>query len=111
VFFVIGVLGYNFFQGINYTAFTAFEYEIVGPGNPLAGTQMALLTAAANAPISYMTRVDGHFYGRHGLSGMLAVDGLSSIVVGTTLLLAFRWFGVGRSDKKAELETAMAGGV
>jgi MFS transporter, PAT family, beta-lactamase induction signal transducer AmpG len=109
-FFAIGVLGYNFFQGINYTAFTAFEFEIVGPGNPLASTQIALLTAASNAPISYMTRVDGHFYGKHGLSGMLAVDGLSSIVVGTTLLLAFRWIRTGRSDGRMEREAALAGG-
>jgi hypothetical protein len=96
VFFVIGVLGYNFFQGINYTAFTAFEYEIVGPGNPLAATQIALLTAASNAPISYMTRIDGHFYGKLGLAGMLAADGLSSIVVGTILLLVFWRIGTGR---------------
>ncbi len=108
VYFVIGVLGYNFFQGINYTAFTAFEYEIVGPGNPLAATQMALLTAASNAPISYMTRIDGHFYGRHGLSGMLAVDGLTSIAVGTTLLLLFRRLGVGRARGPMNAEAVLA---
>lgn len=89
-FYAGGALAYNFFQGINYTAFTAFEYEIVGPGNPLASTQMALLTAASNAPISYMTLVDGHFYTTHGLRGMLTVDALSSITVGTLLLLLFR---------------------
>jgi PAT family beta-lactamase induction signal transducer AmpG len=108
VYFVIGVLGYNFFQGINYTAFTAFEYEIVGPGNPLAATQIALLTAASNAPISYMTRIDGHFYGRHGLIGMLAVDGLSSIAVGTTLLLLFRRFRVGRARGPMDSEPVLA---
>jgi PAT family beta-lactamase induction signal transducer AmpG len=107
-YFAIGVLGYNFFQGINYTAFTAFEFEIVGPGNPLASTQIALLTAASNAPISYMTRIDGHFYGRHGLSGMLAVDGISSIVVGTTLLLVFRRFRLGRSAEPMEPEAVFA---
>ncbi len=108
VFFAIGVLGYNFFQGINYTAFTAFEFEIVGPGNPLAATQIALLTAASNAPISYMTRVDGHFYGRHGLSGMLAVDAVSSILVGTILLLAFRKFAPGKAGgRRAEPESAV----
>lgn len=90
VFFAMGVLGYNFFQGINYTAFSAFEYEIVGPGNPLAATQIALLTASANLPISYMTAVDGHFYTAHGLPGMLSVDGCTSILVGTILLLVFR---------------------
>jgi PAT family beta-lactamase induction signal transducer AmpG len=89
-FYAIGVLIYSFFQGVNYTAFTAFEYEIVGPGNPLSATQIALLTAASNAPISYMTRVDGHFYGTHGLPGMLGVDACSSILTGSILLLVFR---------------------
>jgi len=110
VYFAIGVLGYNFFQGINYTALTAFEYEIVGPGNPLASTQIALLTAASNAPISYMTRIDGHFYGKHGLGGMLAVDALSSLAVGTLLLLVFRRMGLGRGGgRTAELEPTVAG--
>jgi MFS transporter, PAT family, beta-lactamase induction signal transducer AmpG len=93
--FVGGVLVYNFFQGINYTAFSSFSFEIIGPGNPLAGTQIALLAAAANVPISYMTRVDGHFYGRHGLTGMFGVDAVSSIVVGSLLLLLFRRIGLG----------------
>lgn len=93
VFFAAGVLTYNFFQGINYTAMMALSYEIVGPGNPLASTQIALLIATSNLPISYMTAVDGHFHTTHGLSGMLAVDAGSSIAVGTLLLLAFRSLG------------------
>lgn len=95
-FYAGGVLVYNFFQGINYTAFSAFEYEIVGPNNPLSSTQIALLTAAANAPISYMTVIDGHFYTTHGLPGMLLTDALSSIAVGTVLLLVFRRIAVNR---------------
>jgi MFS transporter, PAT family, beta-lactamase induction signal transducer AmpG len=96
-FYAAGLLAYNFFQGINYTAFTAFEFEIVGPGNPLAATQIALLTAAANLPISYMTAVDGHFHSTHGLPGMFAVDAISSIVVGTVLLRVFRRMAAGRA--------------
>jgi PAT family beta-lactamase induction signal transducer AmpG len=110
-FFIGGVLAYNFFQGINYTAFSAFEYEIVGPGNPLGATQIALLTAASNAPISYMTRIDGHFYGHHGLTGMLAVDALSSIVLGTFLLLLFRRIGRRRSNGASDTEVALASSV
>jgi PAT family beta-lactamase induction signal transducer AmpG len=106
--FAVGVLAYNFFQGINYTALSALCYEIVGPGNPLASTQMALLTAAANLPISYMTAVDGHFHTTHGLTGMLAVDAVSSLVVGTTLLLVFRRFGVGREDGRTEPAQVLA---
>jgi MFS transporter, PAT family, beta-lactamase induction signal transducer AmpG len=97
-FFALGVLTYNFFQGINYTAFTAFEFEIVGTRNPLACTQFALLTAASNLPISYMTAVDGHFYTTHGLPGMLGVDAVSSVVVGTALLTVFRRIGSRRTE-------------
>ncbi len=106
-FFAAGLLVYNFFQGINYTAMTSLSLEIVGPGNPLASTQIALLTAASNLPISYMTAVDGHFHTAHGLSGMLAVDGLSSVVVGTTLLLIFRRFRVGRARPEPALARQM----
>jgi len=103
LFYAAGVLMYDFFTGINYTAFTSLEYEIVGPGNPLASTQFALLSASANLPISYMTAVDGHFHTTHGLAGMLAVDALSSMVVGASLLLIFHRMGVG---KRAEVALA-----
>ena len=46
LFYAAGVLMYDFFTGINYTAFTSLEYEIVGSGNPLASTQFALLSAS-----------------------------------------------------------------
>ena len=111
IWFAAGVLAYNFFQGINYTAFSALSYEIVGPKNPLAGTQMALLAAAVNLPISYMTAVDGHFHTMHGLTGMLAVDAGSSIAVGTLLLLVFVRMGRGRAGgRMGEAESALAGG-
>jgi hypothetical protein len=96
------VLGYTLCQGTNYTAFSSLCYEIVGPGNPLASTQMALLAAAANLPISYMTAVDGHFHTTHGLAGMLGVDALSSLVVGMLLLTVFHRMGLlGRKPEVA----------
>ena len=100
--FAAGVLTYTFCQGINYTAFSSLCYEIVGPGNPLASTQMALLAASANLPISYMTAVDGHFHTTHGLAGMLAVDALCSAAVGTLLLIIFHRMGhLGRKPEVA----------
>lgn len=105
-YYAAGVLVYNFFQGINYTAFSSFTYEIVGPGNPLAATQIALLTAAANAPVSYMTLVDGHFYTTHGVTGMLVVDAASSIVVGTILLILFQRFAARDRRRSMALEAA-----
>jgi PAT family beta-lactamase induction signal transducer AmpG len=97
VFYAAGVLTYNLFQGVNYTAFSAFQFEIVGPGNPLAATQMALLAAAANLPISYMTLVDGHYYSTHGLAGIFGADAASSIAMGVILLLVFRRMRFGES--------------
>jgi len=99
--FAAGVLTYTFCQGINYTAFSSLCYEIVGPGNPLASTQMALLAASANLPISYMTAVDGHFHTTHGLTGMLAVDATMSVAVGTLLLAIFH--RMGHLGRKAEV--------
>jgi hypothetical protein len=101
LFYAAGVLMYDFFTGINYTAFTSLEYEIVGSGNPLASTQFALLSASANLPISYMTAVDGHFHTMHGLGGMLAVDALSSMVVGAVLLTVFHRMGATRKTEVA----------
>jgi PAT family beta-lactamase induction signal transducer AmpG len=99
--FAAGVLTYTFCQGINYTAFSALCYEIVGPENPLASTQMALLAAAANLPISYMTAVDGHFHTTHGLAGMLASDALMSVSVGIALLMVIRRMDLGRKPEVA----------
>lgn len=102
-FFAAGVLTYVFFQGINYTACSSFCYEIVGPGNPLASTQMALLYAAVNVPITYMTAVDGHFHTLHGLTGMLLVDSGCSLVVGTLLLVLLNRGWTQRSASHSKL--------
>lgn len=111
LFYGAGVLGYNFFQGINYAAFGALQFEIVGPNNPLAATQMALLAAALNVPITYMTAVDGHFHTAHGLKGMLAVDAGTSIAVGTVLLVLFRTLRRRRLRGDSQCEPALMGGV
>ena len=109
-FYAAGVLVYNFFQGINYAAFGALQFEIVGPNNPLAATQMALLAAALNVPITYMTAVDGHFHTAHGLSGMLAIDAGASIVVGTVLLSIISRLGRKGAEQRTD-ETMLADGT
>jgi PAT family beta-lactamase induction signal transducer AmpG len=85
--YAVGLLGYNFFQGFNYTAFTALELEIIGPQNALSGTMMAMLTASANVPISTMTYLDSKAHDAHGLSAMFYVDAAAS--VGTVAVLLF----------------------
>jgi hypothetical protein len=71
---------------------------------------MSLLAAAANLPISYMTAIEGLAHTRFGLVGMLALDAVSTIVVGTTLLVVFHKVGAGRGDEMTETEPALAGG-
>ena len=100
-YYAAGVLAYSFFQGISYTAFSSFCYEIVGPASPLAATQMALLAAAANQPISYMTALEGHAHTRFGLGGMLAADAVTTLIVGGTLLLVLRHTRLGAARPAA----------
>jgi cellobiose-specific phosphotransferase system component IIC len=83
--YAAGLLAYNFFQGFNYTAFTALELEIVGPQNALSGTMMAMLTASGNVPISGMTWLDSRVHDAHGLKAMLFTDAGASVA--TALLL------------------------
>jgi len=82
----LGLLVYNFFQGFNYTSFTALEMEIIGPKNALSGTMMAVLTASANIPISGMTKVDSWMHDAHGLNAMLYVDGGAALAALIVLL-------------------------
>lgn len=91
--FAVGVLGYNFCQGMNYTAFSTLTFEIVGPGNPLAATQMGLLAASGNLPMSYMTALDGRVYASHGLTGMLLNDAGMSVLAGCVLLVILNRLG------------------
>jgi len=98
VVFTAGLLTYSFFQGINFTAFTSFLLDLTGKRNPLAATQIAVLTAAANVPILYMAYFDGHAHDRFGLRGMYATDAAGSILAGTVLLLLFRKFHLGKGE-------------
>jgi PAT family beta-lactamase induction signal transducer AmpG len=104
--FVVGVLAYNLAQGLNYTAFSALTFELTGKNNPLAGTQIALLTASGNLPISYMTALDGLGSAHFGLNGMYAVDSGLSIVACAGLLLLFRWAARKRIEEVALIVTS-----
>ena len=94
--YAAGLLLYNFFQGFNYTAFSALALELVGPGTAVSSTMLAILTASANVPISGMTFVDSKVHDTHGLRAMLFVDAGSAVVtVGVLMAFAFplldRW--------------------
>ncbi len=98
--FAAATLAYNFLQGINYTAYSALCFQLVGSNNPLAATQFSVLFCAINLPISYMTWVDGRGYASFGLHGLFGVDALFSMLAGLTLL-AFVTHNLRRRRKRS----------
>jgi PAT family beta-lactamase induction signal transducer AmpG len=105
--FAVGGVLYMFLQGVNYASFTAVLYEIVGRDNPLRGTQIGLLSAASNLPISLMTWADGVGFGRGGVQGMLGVDTFVALAFCVPVLVFFarvRRLGLEEGDVPVELE-------
>jgi PAT family beta-lactamase induction signal transducer AmpG len=88
--FALAMLGENLFQAAAFSASFAIAFQSLGEANPLAATQMALLTAAGNAPITYMQIVDGHAFGLGGVRGSLLADGGVSLVA-CLALAAWLW--------------------
>ncbi len=94
-----GVCFYNLMAGINFTAFSALLFQIVGQDNPLSATKYAIGTAMANAAIALAVILDGKgstLHGRwSGAGGELLVDALLSLVLGTLVLFIVWRFGGG----------------
>ena len=90
---------YAVITGFTYAGFTAFVLEAMGGG--AAATKYSLFASLSNAPIAYMTRVDGWAHTRFGPAGMLYVEALLGMA-GLTLFLvvrtivARRWLGSSR---------------
>jgi predicted MFS family arabinose efflux permease len=74
---------YSLVTGLTYAGFTAFVLEAMGLG--AAATKFSLYASLSNAPIAYMTSVDGWAHGRFGASGMLYAEAIA----GTIGLLCF----------------------
>jgi PAT family beta-lactamase induction signal transducer AmpG len=87
--FTVGRLLYSFLEGINFAIYSAYLYELVGPNNPLAGTQVSLLSAASCLPIVYMTALDGFGFDLGGMTGMLAMDTFVAVAACVPILIFF----------------------
>jgi MFS family permease len=83
--YTVGVLAYNAIAGVCYAAITALSLELVGNGNPIAATQLALFSSAINAAVAYMTWFDGRGYHIGGIAGMFVIDGGSSLLAAVLL--------------------------
>jgi PAT family beta-lactamase induction signal transducer AmpG len=88
--YTVGVLSYLFIAGLCYAAFSAFIFEIVGGAvGKAASTQYTLFTAAGNAAIGYVGKIDTHYHKAFGVPGVLAADAIQNLVGIAVLLTLF----------------------
>src|SRR4029077_6022799 len=57
--YLIDAVVYALLTGFAYAAFMALALELVGAKTNASGTLFTLFTAAVNAPVVYMLRIDG----------------------------------------------------
>jgi PAT family beta-lactamase induction signal transducer AmpG len=96
--FAVGASLYLITMGLSFATYQALTLELVGPPGKSAATRQSLYAAAGNAPVMYMTWLDGQGYKRFGTRGLLGTDALSNIVAATVVLILL---GYGRLRKAA----------
>ncbi len=75
--FVVFTLLYAFIQGLNYASFSAVVLEAIGRG--AAATKYNLYASLSNAPLAYMTTIEGFMYGRWHADGLLLADAFAGL--------------------------------
>ena len=75
--------------GLSYAAFSAFVLEAIGKG--AAATKFTVYASLSNAPIYYMTLIDGWAHTHYGPKGMLNVEAIFG-VIGVILFFALLAF-------------------
>jgi MFS transporter, PAT family, beta-lactamase induction signal transducer AmpG len=87
--FTSGALIYVVGTGLSFAAWNALALELVGDSPSTAGTRFSLFGCASNAPVAYMTWLDGQGARFWGVNGLLGVDMLGAVlgIVGLALLL------------------------
>jgi MFS transporter, PAT family, beta-lactamase induction signal transducer AmpG len=76
---------YAVITGLTYAGFTAFVLEAIGTG--AAATKYNVFASLSNAPIYYMTLIDGWAYTRRGAAGMLNTEA-AVCILGMLLFVA-----------------------
>jgi PAT family beta-lactamase induction signal transducer AmpG len=85
--------------GLSYAGFSAFVFEAIGKG--AAATKYTVYASLSNAPIYYMTIINGIAYAHFGPKGMLnteAIFGVLGVVSFLVMLLIMRYV---RKDMKS----------
>ena len=83
---------YAVITGLTYAGFSAFTLEAMGTG--AAATKYNLFASLSNAPIYYMTLIEGWTYGRRSASGMLNTE--ATICIAGAVLFAVVAMAVNR---------------
>ena len=76
--YVLWTCMYAVITGLTYAGFSAFTLEAIGTG--AAATKYNIFASLSNAPIYYMTLVDGVVYTRRGAAGMLNTEAVICIL-------------------------------
>lgn len=87
--YVYAFIAQNIWQSAGLASGNALTLASIGKNNPLASTQFAFLNAALTAPIVYMQWIDGHAYGRHGLTGLYSTDGGLDLIACALMTMMF----------------------
>jgi len=69
---------YAFSLGFCYASFSAFVFEAIGKG--AAATKFTVYACLSNAPIYYMTLIDGWAHAHYGPTGMLSVEAIMGVI-------------------------------
>jgi PAT family beta-lactamase induction signal transducer AmpG len=90
--FALALFGEFLFQAVSYAIQLGIVFEAIGPDNPLAATIFAVLGAATNIPMAYLTFIDGRAYAASGIRGMLFTDAGIGILACTVAAILFAKF-------------------
>jgi MFS family permease len=98
--FGAGVVVYGLTLGMVNAAFSAILLYAIGRG--AASTKYAVMSSVGNAPVAYMTALDGWAHDRFGAAGMLRFE--TAVGVGAVLLgvAAVRWVDRPRPSEAGE---------
>ena len=88
--YAVALVGQNVAQSAALALNYIIALQSLGKDNPFAATQFGLLTNAAALPITYMQWLDGHAYGRGGLTAMYLTDGLCGLGAAAVMALLVR---------------------
>lgn len=84
-----GTVLYFFTIGMCYALFTGVALEFLGGSGKSGGARYSIINSLGNAPVAYMSFVDGRGYAHWGARGMPAIDAMLSSVAATLLLIYF----------------------